>query len=80
MRVYTVQPYMMHTMELLITGVDELSSLVFRFYIEMKELCEARAKPEMSSNLADKPSLANVLLPQETAGEKSELFTDLCHQ
>ena len=27
----------------------------------MKELCEARAKLEMSSNLADKPTLANVL-------------------
>ena len=27
----------------------------------MKELCEARVKPEMSSNLADEPSLANVL-------------------
>ena len=26
----------------------------------MKELCEARVKPEMRSNLADKPSLANV--------------------
>ena len=26
----------------------------------MKELCEARAKLEMSSNLADKPTLANV--------------------
>ena len=29
----------------------------------MKELCEARAKLEMSSNLADKPTLANVLPP-----------------
>ena len=33
--------------------------LLFLF-IEMKELCEARAKLEMSSNLADKPTLANV--------------------
>ena len=31
-------------------------------FIETKELCEARAKLEMSSNLADEPSLA-VLLP-----------------
>ena len=31
-----------------------------------KDLCEARVKPEMSSNLADKPSLANVLPPFET--------------
>ena len=29
----------------------------------MKELCEARAKLEMSSNLADEPTLANVLPP-----------------
>ena len=29
-------------------------------FIEMKELCEARAKLEMSSNLADEPTLANV--------------------
>ena len=35
--------------------------MVFHFYIEMKELCEARVKPEMSSNLADEPSLAKVL-------------------
>ena len=27
----------------------------------MKELCEARAKLEMSSNLADEPTLADVL-------------------
>ena len=27
----------------------------------MKELCEARAKLEMNSNLADEPTLANVL-------------------
>ena len=26
----------------------------------MKELCEARTKLEMSSNLADEPTLANV--------------------
>ena len=32
-------------------------------FIEMKELCEARAKLEMSSNLADEPTLANVLIP-----------------
>ena len=29
-------------------------------FIEMKELCEARATLEMSSNLADEPTLANV--------------------
>ena len=43
----------------------------------MKELCEARAKLEMNSNLADKPSLANVLPLHETASEKSELFAYL---
>ena len=32
-------------------------------FIEMKELCEARAKLEMSSNLADEPTLADVLPP-----------------
>ena len=31
----------------------------------MKELCEARAKLEMSSNLADKPTLADVLPPHQ---------------
>ena len=46
----------------------------------MKELCEARAKLEMSSNLADEPSLADVLPLHETAGEKSELFAYLYHQ
>ena len=35
----------------------------------MKELCEARAKLEMSSNLADKPTLTDVLPPCETASE-----------
>ena len=35
-------------------------------FIEQKELCEARAKLEMSSNLADEPTLANVP-PFETA-------------
>ena len=39
-----------------------LVGLSFQF-IEMKELCEARAKLEMSSNLADEPTLANVLPP-----------------
>ena len=29
----------------------------------MKELCEATAKLEMSSNLADKPTLPDVLPP-----------------
>ena len=29
----------------------------------MKELCEARVKPEICSNLADEPSLADVLPP-----------------
>ena len=51
-----------------------ISLLVFCFYIETKELCEARVKPEMSSNLAEEPSLADVLPPHKTAGEKSELF------
>ena len=46
----------------------------------MKELCEARAKLEMSSNLADEPSLADVLPPHETVGEKSALFAYLYHQ
>ena len=46
----------------------------------MKELYEASVKPEMSSNLADEPSLADVLPPFETASERSELFADLCHQ
>ena len=46
----------------------------------MKELCEARAKLEMSSNLADKPSLTDVLPPHETAREKSECFVYLYHQ
>ena len=32
-------------------------------FIETKEFREARAKLEMSSNLADKPTLANVLHP-----------------
>ena len=31
-----------------------------------KDLCEARVKPKMSSNLADEPSLADVLSPFET--------------
>ena len=35
----------------------------------MKELCEARAKLEMSSNLADKPTLADVLPRHKTASE-----------
>ena len=38
----------------------------------MKELCEARAKLEMSSNLADEPFLADVLPPFETARAQSE--------
>ena len=36
----------------------------------MKELCEARAKLEMSSNLAGEGSSASVLPPCETASEK----------
>ena len=48
-------------------------------YIEIKELCEARVKPEMSSNLADETSLAEVP-PFETASERSELFAELCHE
>ena len=36
-------------------------------FIETKELCEARANLEMSSNLADEPTLANVLPPFKTA-------------
>ena len=31
----------------------------------MKDLCEARAKQEMSSNLADEPPLADVLPPMK---------------
>ena len=45
----------------------------------MKELCEARAKLEMSSNLADKPSSASVLPPTKLP-EKSELFAYLYRQ
>ena len=37
----------------------QLIGLSFLF-IEMKELCEARAKLEMSSNLADEPTLVDV--------------------
>ena len=54
--------------------------LVFHFNIERKELCEARVKPEMSSNLAEEPTLADVLPPHETASEKSELFSELYRQ
>ena len=39
--------------------------LLFLF-MEMKDLCEARAKLEMSSNLTDEPTLADVP-PFETA-------------
>ena len=46
----------------------------------MKELCEARAKLEMSSNLADEPSLADVLPPFKTARAQSEFFAVQCHQ
>ena len=35
----------------------------------MKKLCDARGKLEMSSNLADIPTLANVLPPHEIASE-----------
>ena len=52
---------------LMSVGIDvslsSISLLVFCIYIETKELCEARVKPEMSSNLADEPSSANVLPP-----------------
>ena len=43
----------------------------------MKELCEARAKLEMSSNLADKLLWPMSSPLHETAGKKSELFTYL---
>ena len=43
----------------------------------MKELCEARTKLEMTSNLADEPTLADVLPPFETAGEKGEIYVCL---
>ena len=46
----------------------------------MKELCEARAKLEMSSNLADESSLADVLPPFKTARTQSELFAVQCCQ
>ena len=36
----------------------------------MKELCEAKAKLEMSSNLADEPSSASVLPPCAKLPEK----------
>ena len=42
----------------LIRNVLFLKSLSLVFC--RKDLCEARVKPKMSSNLADKPSLANV--------------------
>ena len=38
----------------------------------MKELCEGRAKLEMSSNLADKPTLADVLLPVQNCQRKEQ--------
>ena len=44
----------------------------------MKGLCEARAKLEMSSYLADKPTLADVLPPFKTARAQSELFAVQC--
>ena len=46
----------------------------------MKELCEARAKLEMSSNLADEDLSAMSSPPHKTASEKSELFVYLYHQ
>ena len=55
-------------------------------FIETKELCEARAKLEMSSNLADEPTLADVLPPPirncpfETARALSELYAFQCCQ
>ena len=39
----------------------------------MKELCEARAKLEMSSNLADEPTLANVPPPPCKTASKNKL-------
>ena len=44
--------------------VTVIIGLLFLF-IEMKELCEARANLEMSSNLADTPTLADVLPPSQ---------------
>ena len=65
---------------MLTLGAVTTALLVFHFYIEMKELCEARVKPEMSSNLADKPSFTDILPLFETASERSELIVDLCCQ
>ena len=50
--------------ELLDRSVIHLLFIGLSFlFIETKELCEARAKLEMSSNLADEPTLADVLPP-----------------
>ena len=57
----------------------DLIGLSFLF-IEMKELCEARAKLEMSSNLADEPTLADVLPQVKTARALSELYAFECCQ
>ena len=53
--------------------------LLFLF-IETKELCEARAKLEMSSNFQIYPGEVNLTLPLETARGQSEHFTFQCDQ
>ena len=66
------------------SALCSLSTVLYKFlaqavfglsflFIEMKELCEARAKLEMSSNLADEPTLADVP-PFETAWQKSDSY------
>ena len=50
-------------------------------FIEMTELCEARAKLEMSSNFQIYPGKTDDEPPPfETARALSELFTVQCHQ
>ena len=60
-----------------VTNWDLLIGLLF-LYIEMKELCEARVKPEMSSNFWT--MFPQIDPPFETASERSELFADPCRQ
>ena len=51
-----------------------ISDWSFVSYKKQKRSVEARAKLEMSSNLADEPTLANVLPPCKTAREKTKVF------
>ena len=57
----------------------DLSGLSFLF-IEMKELCEARAKLEMCSNFQIYPWGAKSDPPSETVRGQSEHFTFQCDQ